>query len=133
MLLRNKIVFLLALLLGSQSALANSDENLDNQLTQRCLSSFEFIEQQDVQAYMAEMPAEHNVGQEKQLQKILNRSHKRWFERGKTEPIQVLEVTYHQPSEIKKERFGAIEEARIKLYIVGDTFTAYANCKYLRT
>ncbi|WP_144211076.1 hypothetical protein [Shewanella donghaensis] len=129
---------LLLLLLGLNNSVAAENQvqpsqNQDAKLTQRCLNSFEFIEQQDVQAYIAEMPGEYYVGQEKRLQEILNRSHKRWFERGNTKPIEVLEVTYHQPSEIKKERFGAIEEARIKLYIVGDSFTAYANCKYLRT
>ncbi|WP_133126576.1 hypothetical protein [Shewanella sp. 10N.286.52.B9] len=113
--------------------MANSDENLDNQLTQRCLNSFEFIEQQNLSAFMDEMPGEYNVGQEKRLKEILNRSHKRWFEKGDIQSIEVLKVSYQKPSDIKKKRFGAIEQAKIKLYIQGESFNARVSCKYIKT
>ncbi|WP_108946170.1 hypothetical protein [Shewanella halifaxensis] len=78
MILRNKLVFLLAILLGchsafTNSALANSDKKLDNQLSQRCLGTLDFIKSQDLSAFMTEMPTASTKGQEKRLAKILER------------------------------------------------------------
>ncbi|MGI2145426.1 hypothetical protein ACRWQN_17395 [Shewanella sp. HL-SH8] len=133
MLLRNKIVFLLAILLGSHNALANSDKSLDNELGQRCLGTLDFIKSQNLSAFMAEMPPESTKGQEKRLTKILERANKRRFGKGEPHTVKITGVSYEDAPKAKQERFAAIELAKINLYIESDSLTSYVRCKYMRT
>ncbi|WP_108946169.1 hypothetical protein [Shewanella halifaxensis] len=133
MLLRNKIVFLLATLLCSQNALANSDKKLDNLLSQRCLGTLDFIKSQDLSAFMAEMPAASTKGQEKRLAKILERSHQRNFGKGEPHTVKITGVSYEGAPQAKQDRFGAIELAKININIKSDSSTYYARCEYMRT
>ncbi|MGI2171418.1 hypothetical protein ACROAE_14710 [Shewanella sp. MF05960] len=133
MLLRNKIVFLLAILLGSHNALANSDKSLDNELGQRCLGTLDFIKSQNLSAFMAEMPLESTKGQEKRLAKILERSHKRNFGKGEPHTVEITGVSYEDAPKVKQESFTAIELAKVNIYIKSDSSTSYARCNYMRT
>ncbi|WP_108946174.1 hypothetical protein [Shewanella halifaxensis] len=133
MLIRNKIVFLLAILLGSHSVLASNDKSLDNQLSQRCLGTLDFIKSQNLSAFMAEMPAASTKGQEKRLTKILERAYKRRFGKGEPHTVKITGVSYEDAPQAKQDKFGAIELAKIKIYIESDSLTSYARCEYMRT
>lgn len=128
-----KMSFLLFLFCVNSTALA--DAALDSSLNQRCLDTFNFIEAQDLAAYMAQMPPAYTKGHEKRLAKILARSHKRWFTEGdKTKSIELTGIDYGKASQGKKERFGAVAMAEVNISIVSEKSTSpRVSCKFMKT
>ncbi|MFT5636232.1 MAG: hypothetical protein ACI89T_001690 [Cognaticolwellia sp.] len=128
-----RIVTTLLLLVSSSSCLATTHQDLDDELSQRCLDTLDFIKSQDLAAFMAQMPPEHVKGQEKRLERILARSHERWFVRGQIKSLDLIAVTYKEASKDKQERFDAIELAKVQVSIIGTTFNSpRVSCKYIR-
>lgn len=121
------------LLLSSTSSLAKTDQGLDDELSQRCLGTFEFVKTKDLAAFMAQMPPQHSKGQEKRLEKILERAHERRFGKGKWNSIDVTGISYEEASKAKQERFGALKLAKISMYIDGVSYKAHVRCEYINT
>jgi hypothetical protein len=133
MLAQNRIATTLLLLLSSTSSVAKTDQGLDDELSQRCLHTLDFIKTKDLAAFMAQMPPQHSKGQEKRLEKILERSHDRWFVRGQIKSVDLIGVTYEEASKVKQEKFNASELAKVKMSIIGTTFNSPSvSCKYLK-
>lgn len=123
----------LLLLFFSTCSLAIANQSVDNELSQRCLGTLDFIKSQDLAAFMAQMPPQHVKGQEKRLEKILARSHERWFVRGEMKSVDIVGVTYKEASKDKQERFAAIELAKVQISIIGTTYNSpKVSCKYMR-
>ncbi|MFT5636234.1 MAG: inorganic pyrophosphatase/exopolyphosphatase [Cognaticolwellia sp.] len=128
-----RIVTTLLLLVSSSSCLATTNQDLDDELSQRCLSTFDFVKKQDLAAFMAQMPPEHTKGQEKRLKKILERAHKRRFGNGDIKSIDITNVTYKDINKNKQEGFGELEQAKVKLLITSSSRESHVSCKFMRT
>jgi hypothetical protein len=133
MLAQNRIAITLLLLLSSTSSVAKTDQGLDDELSQRCLGTFEFVKTKDLAAFMAQMPPQHSKGQEKRLEKILERAHERRFGNGKIKSIDITNITYKDIDKDKHDVYGVLEEAKIKLLIISTSLESHVSCKFMRT
>ena len=120
----------LLLLFFSANSLAN--QKLDDELSQRCLGTFDFIKTQDLAAFIALMPYAPTKKEREYAGEILQRSHKRWYVDRTMDEITPKGVSYSTADESKRQK-GAIQEARVKLLITSPNNQASVSCKFVET
>ena len=120
----------LLLLFFSANSLAN--QKLDDELSQRCLGTFDFIKTQDLAAFIALMPYAPTKKEREYAGEILQRSHKRWYVDRTMDEITPKGVSYSTADEFKRQK-GAIQEARVKLLITSPNNQASVSCKFVET
>ncbi|MCU8084498.1 hypothetical protein ACRN9O_09165 [Shewanella oncorhynchi] len=108
------------------------NQKLDDELTQRCLGTFDFIKTQDLAAFIALMPYAPTQKEQEYAGEILQRSHKRWYVDRTMDEITPKGVSYSQADEFKRQK-GAIQEARVKLLITSPNEQASVSCKFVET
>ncbi|MCL2913871.1 hypothetical protein L2725_08700 [Shewanella corallii] len=125
---KTKAISLSLAILVSPVAFAESDA----QLTQRCLDTFDKIAANDIDWFLAQMPSTPSEAQKKQAARVLQRAHDK-FQNHPPQNIEVKQVSYKAPSKAKQERFGATNEARVKLLIESEMRRSHTSCKFLKT
>lgn len=120
----------LLLLFFSANSLAN--QKLDDELSQRCLGTFDFIKTQDLATFIALMPYAPTKKEQEYAGEILQRSHKRWYVDRTMDEITPKGVSYSTADEFKRQK-GAIQEARVKLLITSPNNQASVSCKFVET
>lgn len=108
------------------------NQKLDDELTQRCLDTFDFIKIQDLAAFIALMPYALTKKEREYAGEILQRSHKRWYVDQTMDEIIPKGVSYNSADESKRQK-GAIQEARVKLLITSPNEQASVSCKFVET
>lgn len=108
------------------------NQKLDDELTQRCLGTFDFIKTQDLPAFIALMPYAPTKKEQEYAGEILQRSHKRWYVDRTMDEITPKGVSYSTADEFKRQK-GAIQEARVKLLITSSNNQASVSCKFVET
>lgn len=127
--LTKPIIFTTAIWLCPQ-VLAGTE--LDAQLTQKCLATFDKIKANDINWFLAQMPLPPSEAQKKQATRVLQRAHDR-LTAHPPQSIEVKQVIYQQPSKAKQERFGATNQARVKLLVGSEKRQSHTACKFLKT
>ncbi|GGP73426.1 hypothetical protein GCM10009347_42280 [Shewanella algicola] len=107
--------------------------NVDSILSDRCLATFEFIETQNLDYFIAEMPFTPSETEKARSAKVLQRAHQKWFVKEKINNIELGEITYQQASVAKQDKYGALNQARVKLTVVGDNYNSRVSCKFIQT
>ncbi|QFU24346.1 hypothetical protein FS418_22510 [Shewanella sp. YLB-09] len=105
----------------------------DSILSERCLATFEFIKTQDLDLFIAEMPFTPSKTEKARSAKVLQRAHQKWFVKEKINNIEVGEISYQQPSTAKQEKYGALNQARVKLTVVGENYNSRVSCNFIQT
>lgn len=123
---------LIALLAMPLFVQATTNQKLDDELTQRCLGTFDFIKTQDLAAFIALMPYVPTQKEQEYAGEILQRSHKRWYVDRTMDEITPKGVSYSKADESKRQK-GAIQEARVKLLITSPNNQASVSCKFVET
>ncbi|MCS6241149.1 hypothetical protein [Shewanella baltica] len=111
---------------------ATTNQKLDDELSQRCLGTFDFIKTQDLAAFIALMPYAPTKKEREYAGEILQRSHKRWYVDQTMDEIIPKGVSYNSADESKRQK-GAIQEARVKLLITSPNNQASVSCKFVET
>ncbi|MCL1037388.1 hypothetical protein L2750_09495 [Shewanella submarina] len=110
----------------------HAESQTDAQLTQRCLDTFDKINANDIDWFLAQMPLTPSKAQKKQATRVLQRAHDK-LRNHPPKSIGVKQVSYKAPSKAKQEQFGATNEARVKLLIESEKRRSHTSCKFLKT
>jgi len=124
------IIFLLVIF--TKQAFANNE--LEEDLMSRCKATFKIMENKDIKSLLDLMPVKASEEELVHIKEMLNRKYDEWFVTyGKINNIKEGKITYKEPSEFKKEKYGAINEARVKLRIKLDKATSNTSCYFIKT
>ncbi|QBF82517.1 hypothetical protein EXU30_07260 [Shewanella maritima] len=126
-------LILLILVLSPSFEVEASDEKQEEILTQRCLGTFEIIKNKDLKLFVSQMPVTPTEHEVKRSGQVLARAYERWFVKEKVVSIEAKGVSYKQPSKTKVDKFDAINQAKVKLFVVGEKYRSTVSCKFIET
>ena len=125
---------LLMVLLFVYSKTAYTEVALEAELVKRCLSSFEIMENNDIDAFISLMPTKPSDEEKEYAKKLLRKKQHKWYVKsGGILKMKEGKVIFQKPSQTKKERYGADNQVKTKLRVETKNFNSNTSCTFVHT
>jgi len=116
------------------SPLVLAETAIEQELKARCFATFEMMEQQDLDNFIAQIPVKPSKRELKFAKKMLSNKHKKWFiESGGITSKVFSSFEYKTPDKDKIERYAALDQLNVKLRVNTGNYESYTYCSYVRT
>lgn len=128
-----KLNLILSLILISAHTSAFSSTDLEKKLQEKCLSTFDIIEKQNLQALIKLMPSKPSADELSHTKKYLEKKHNKWFIKGGAiKEKHKKNITYQTPSKTLVEMFGASKIMKTKISVLSKNFETDTSCSFMK-